>query len=154
MFIICKADFSINADNNDLSEDNNDSKVFLVFICKHLNYPTTNVKFVIYSFITNVCTQYTFSYSITTPASSASESDAKHSSDNNPDLVQLANNFSILVRAIIGVASLVALGMFIYFIRAMYYLHNQLRETEDSPSFKIKIFMLFCNQMNGADVDI
>ena len=90
----------------------------------------------------------------TTPASSASESGAKHSSVNNSDLVQLANNFSILVRAIIGVASLVALGMLIYFIRAMYYLHNQLRETEDSPSFKIKIFMFFCNQMNGADVDI
>ena len=88
----------------------------------------------------------------TTPASPASESDAKHSSDNNPDLVQLANNFSVLVRAIIGVASLVALGMLIYFIRAMYYLHNQLRETEDSPSFNFS--MVCCNQMNGADVDI
>ena len=44
MFVICKADFSVNADNNDLSGDNNDSKVFFVLPCKYLNYPTTNVQ--------------------------------------------------------------------------------------------------------------
>ena len=41
MFVICKADFSVNADNNDLSGDNNDSKVF--------DYSTTNVQNSLYT---------------------------------------------------------------------------------------------------------
>ena len=78
----------------------------------------------------------------TSLSSPASESDdSKHSGDNNLDIVQPANNFGILVRAVIGIVGLIGLIMSTYFVRSMY---NQSEEA----GVEINFSMFFCNQIN------
>jgi len=138
----------LSADNNNLSVDNNKAKVFLILHVKRLYLGLKLQQMFKIPMFAYGALSPTLLPRPKTPASLPSPD------SNSPDLVQSAINFDILVRAIIGIAGLVILGIFIYFVRAMYYLHNQLKEAGDAPSFIIKVSMLFCNQMNGTNVDI
>src|SRR6185437_7085369 len=67
----------------------------------------------------------------------------------NLDTVQLTNNLRILIRAIIGIASLVALSMFIYFVRSIRYFCDQTEEVGNTP-FGFNFPIVCCSQANGG----
>ena len=64
-------------------------------------------------------------------------------------MVQLTNNLNTLVRAVISIATLSALNMFIYFVRSIRYFYD--RTEEVGNTILEFIFPMFCcNQTNGV----